>query len=116
MLNAMRNAPIFCSVELLRTWPPRPEPADGEPCDRSGDATRPVRRGQEIGDIDLSQIDPSAARERVTCPRCEKEVLAEHLESHMTAHSSEPWTSMERPGRKEHIYTREWPHGRLFWG
>ncbi|CAK9086283.1 Dual specificity protein phosphatase 7 [Durusdinium trenchii] len=89
----MRNAPIFCSVELLRTWPPRPEPADGEPCDRSGDATRPVRRGQEIGDIDLSQIDPSAARERVTCPRCEKEVLAEHLESHMTAHSSEilPW-------------------------
>ena len=43
---------------------------------------------QEIGDIDLSQIDPNAARERVKCPRCEKEVLEEHLQSHMTAHSS----------------------------
>ena len=48
---------------------------------------------KEIGDIDLSQIDPTAARERVKCPRCEKDVLEEHLASHMTAHSSEilPW-------------------------
>ncbi|CAJ1367434.1 unnamed protein product [Effrenium voratum] len=47
----------------------------------------------EIEDIDLSQIDPSAARLRVKCPRCEKEVLEEYLQSHMTAHSSEilPW-------------------------
>ncbi|CAJ1374649.1 unnamed protein product, partial [Effrenium voratum] len=48
---------------------------------------------KEIEDIDLSQIDPSAARVRVKCPRCEKEVLEEYLQSHMTAHSSEilPW-------------------------
>ena len=44
---------------------------------------------QEIDDIDLSQIDPTAAREKVVCPRCGKEVLKEHFESHMTAHSSD---------------------------
>ena len=46
---------------------------------------------QEIGDIDLSQIDPTAKRERVKCPRCEKDVLEEDMASHMTAHSSEAW-------------------------
>ncbi|CAJ1441474.1 unnamed protein product [Effrenium voratum] len=47
---------------------------------------------KEIEDIDLSQIDPSAARVRVKCPRCEKEVLEEYLQSHMTAHSSEKFS------------------------
>lgn len=48
---------------------------------------------KEIEDIDMSQIDSSATRARVACPRCKKEVDKEHLESHMTSHSSEilPW-------------------------
>jgi len=52
-----------------------------------------LEEAKEIEDIDLSQIDPTAAREKVVCPRCGKEVLKEHFESHMTAHSSEilPW-------------------------
>eukprot|EP00435_Cladocopium_sp_Y103_P042546 s1266_g11.t2 len=48
-----------------------------------------LEESKEIGDIDLSQIDPSAKRERVKCPRCEKDVLEEDMASHMTAHSSE---------------------------
>lgn len=47
---------------------------------------------QEIGDIDLSQIDPTAQRERIKCPRCEQGVLEEDMASHMNAHSSEPWS------------------------
>eukprot|EP00913_Durusdinium_trenchii_P018030 g16942.t1 len=68
---------------------------------------------REIGDIDLSQIDPSAARERVTCPRCEKEVLAEHLESHMTAHSSDTAEQdilSELPGALEFIHQAKLSH------
>ena len=57
----------------------------------SNEWTPPFVIPQEIGDIDLSQIDPTAARERVKCPRCEKDVLEEHLASHMTAHSSDSW-------------------------
>eukprot|EP00439_Symbiodinium_sp_Y106_P081665 s855_g20.t1 len=48
-----------------------------------------LEEAKEIEDIDLSQIDPTAAREKVVCPRCGKEVLKEHFESHMTAHSSD---------------------------
>ncbi|CAE8617136.1 unnamed protein product [Polarella glacialis] len=52
-----------------------------------------LEESKEIEDIDLTQIDPTATRERVKCVRCEKEVDKEFLESHMNAHSSEilPW-------------------------
>merc|ERR1719414_2258007 len=46
-----------------------------------------------IEDIDLSKVDKTARRDRVICVRCEQEVLAEYLDSHMNSHSSEilPW-------------------------
>ncbi|CAE7230727.1 DUSP16 [Symbiodinium natans] len=52
-----------------------------------------LEEAKEIEDIDMSQIDPSAAGEKVVCPRCKKDVLKDHFDSHMTAHSSEilPW-------------------------
>eukprot|EP00434_Breviolum_minutum_P009487 symbB.v1.2.008354.t3/scaffold524.1/size192337/3 len=43
---------------------------------------------KEISDVDLSQITTETC-ERVTCSRCEQDVPKEHLESHLTAHSSE---------------------------
>lgn len=48
---------------------------------------------QEIEDVDLSQIDESARRNRTKCPRCEKEIDEEYFQSHWDAHSTEllPW-------------------------
>lgn len=59
--------------------------ASGEAMDKA--------HGMEIGNVDLSKIDPEAKGETFVCQRCELKVLVTMRESHMNSHSAEirPW-------------------------
>lgn len=68
-------APLDLLLRSFKLWPS----GKIERRRRTGIVHEPYATGQEIGDIDFSKVDPTAALRRVKCQRCEKEIPSEGL-------------------------------------